>query len=497
MIVSIRLNLTRKTALAAAASVAAVAALTGCHTVGPSFRTPPAPTTTAYTQAGDALPNAQHIALGQKVADDWWRAFQSPDLDRVMRQALAGNPSLAAANATLLALHADLTAVKGQRLPEVDLSAGVERERLNFQALGLGANTFPGLSIDNNPTFPLYSVGPSVTYALDLWGGVHRQVESAAARTQAQARQVDAAYLTLTGNVATQAALIAAVRAEIATVKSVVADDERNIALVRSASRAGGVAREETVNADAQMAADSALLPPLEQQLSLARHALARLVGQAPADWTPPDFDVSTLPLPTTIPVSLPSALVRERPDILQAEAELHAATADIGVATAKLYPNITLSAALTESALTPQTVFSATGTAYTVGAGLTAPLFDGGRLRARRQAAIADADAAADTYRATVLHAFTEVADLLSALGHDEAALAAAQHQQTTAEAALNFAQTAYREGGAGLIPVVIAQRQVNNARLGVVRAEAQRYLDTIQLFVATGHGWGGSRVG
>jgi NodT family efflux transporter outer membrane factor (OMF) lipoprotein len=479
--VSIRLNLTRKPA-AAFASVAAIA-LTGCHTVGPSFRAPPAPTTTAYTQAGDALPNAQHIALGQKVADDWWQAFKSPDLDRVMRQALAGNPSLAAANATLSALHADLAAVKGQRLPEVDLSAGVERERLNFQALGLGANTFPGLSIDNNPTFPLYSVGPSVSYALDLWGGVHRQVESAAARTQAQARQVDAAYLTLTGNVATQAALIAAVRAEIATVKSVVADDERNIALVRSASRAGGVAREETVNADAQMAADSALLPPLEQQLSLARHALARLVGQAPADWTPPDFDVSTLPLPTNIPVSLPSALVRERPDILQAEAELHAATADIGVATAKLYPNITLSAALTESALTPQTVFTSTGTAYTIGA--------------RRRAAVAEADAAADTYRATVLHAFTEVADLLSALGHDEAALAAAQRQQTTAEAALNFAQTAYREGGAGLIPVVIAQRQVNNARLGVLRAQAQRYLDTIQLFVATGHGWAGSRAG
>ncbi len=478
---SIRLNLTRKPA-AAFASVAAIA-LTGCHTVGPSFRAPPAPTTTAYTQAGDALPNAQHIALGQKVADDWWQAFKSPDLDRVMRQALAGNPSLAAANATLSALHADLAAVKGQRLPEVDLSAGVERERLNFQALGLGANTFPGLSIDNNPTFPLYSVGPSVSYALDLWGGVHRQVESAAARTQAQARQVDAAYLTLTGNVATQAALIAAVRAEIATVKSVVADDERNIALVRSASRAGGVAREETVNADAQMAADSALLPPLEQQLSLARHALARLVGQAPADWTPPDFDVSTLPLPTNIPVSLPSALVRERPDILQAEAELHAATADIGVATAKLYPNITLSAALTESALTPQTVFTSTGTAYTIGA--------------RRRAAVAEADAAADTYRATVLHAFTEVADLLSALGHDEAALAAAQRQQTTAEAALNFAQTAYREGGAGLIPVVIAQRQVNNARLGVLRAQAQRYLDTIQLFVATGHGWAGSRAG
>jgi NodT family efflux transporter outer membrane factor (OMF) lipoprotein len=492
--VSTRFNRCRGVACAALALVLIASTLAACHTVGPSFRPPATPGTQAYAQVGDTGPNAQHIALGQKVADDWWRAFHSPDLDRVMRQALAGNPSLAAANATLAAMHADLAAVKGQRLPEVDISAGVERERLNFQSLGLSSSTFPGLAINNNPAFPLYSIGPSVSYALDLWGGVHRQVESAAARTQAQARQVDAAYLTLTGNVATQAALIAAVRAEIATVKAVIANDEHNIALVRSASRVGGVAREETVNADAQIAADNALLPPLEQQLSLARHALARLVGQAPADWTPPDFDVSTLPLPTDIPVSLPSALVRERPDILQAEAQLHAATADIGVATAKLYPNITLNAALTESALTPQSVFTATGTAYTIGAGLTAPLFDGGRLRARRRAAIAEADAAADTYRATVLHAFTEVADLLSALGHDEAALAAAQRQQTTAQAALNFAQTAYREGGAGLIPVVIAERQLNNAGLGVIRAQAQRYLDTIQLFVATGHGWGGS---
>jgi NodT family efflux transporter outer membrane factor (OMF) lipoprotein len=235
-------------------------------------------------------------------------------------------------------------------------------------------------------------------------------------------------------------------------------------------------------------------LPPLEQQLSVARHALARLVGKAPADWTPPNFDLAELPLPTDIPVSLPSDLVRARPDILQAEANLHAATADIGVATSRLYPSLTLSAGFTEAAITPQNVFSAAGTSYAVAGGLTAPLFDGGRLRARRRAAQAAAEQAAAQYRVTVIQAFTQVSDLLSALAHDEAAAAAARKALSAAEANLTFNQTAFRDGGGTLLPIIDAQRQVNAARLAVVKAEAQRYLDTIQLFVATGHGWRGA---
>ncbi len=487
----------RFNSLATVAAIALVAAqVGGCATVGPSFRAPPAPALTGYAMAGDDAPNSQHIALGTKVADAWWAAFKSKALDRVIRQAIDGNPSLQATKASLAQMHADLAAVKGQRLPEVDLSAQAEEERLNFAALGFNSAAFAGsgLAINNNPVFPLYSIGPTVSYALDLWGGTHRAVESAAARAEAEAHEVDAAYLSLTGNVAAEAALIAALRAEIETVHQVLADDQKNIDLVRSASQAGGLARDATVNPEAQIAADGELLPPLEQQLSVARHALARLVGKAPADWTPPNFDLAELPLPTDIPVSLPSDLVRARPDILQAEANLHAATADIGVATARLYPSLTLSAGFTEAAITPQNVFSASGTSYAVAGGLTAPLFDGGRLRARRRAAQAAAEQAAAQYRVTVIQAFTQVSDLLSALAHDEAAAAAARKALSAAEANLTFNQTAFRDGGGTLLPIIDAQRQVNAARLAVVKAEAQRYLDTIQLFVATGHGWRGA---
>ena len=290
---------------------------------------------------------------------------------------------------------------------------------------------------------------------------------------------------------ASQAAIIAATRAEIAKVNQVIDNDRRNIELVRSAHQAGGVAEDARVNAQAQIDADSALLPPLEQQLATARHALALLVGQAPADYTPPDFDLAALPLPADIPVSLPSELVRQRPDILQAEADLHAATAEVWVQTARLYPSINLSAGLTESALQPEKIFDWTSTAYTLGEGLTAPVFHGGQLKAQRRAALRQADAAAATYRSTVLHAFGQVADQLQALAHDEAQITAEERTAHSAAETLRLDTLAYREGGQGLLPVVDAQRQVNNAQLRIVHAQAQRYLDTIQLFVATGRGW------
>ena len=475
------------------ASIVLGASLNACKAVGPDFSPPGSPRLSGYGAPGEAEPALQHVALGAQVADDWWRAFRSPELDRVMRLALAGNPSLQAADATLGEYRADLSAARGQRLPQADVNAAIERERLNFSALGFNSAAFPGIAINNNPTFPLYSVGATVSYTLDLWGGVRRGIETAEARAQAQARRADAAYLTLTGDVATQAALIAATRAEIATVQSVLASDQRNLALVRQAQAAGGVAEEARVNASAQIAADSTLLPPLQRQLAAARHDLALLVGRAPASWTAPDFDIAALPLPTEIPVSLPSTLVHERPDILQAEADLHAATAQIGVQTARLYPSINLSAALTQSALQPGNVFSWSSDAYTLGAGLTAPIFHGGEIRAQRRAAVEVELAAAASYRQTVVRAFTQVAALMAELAEDEAALTAAERQQATAQATLRLNQLAYRAGGAGLLPVVDSQRQVDTAQLAVVRVQAQRYLDTIQLFVATGHGWRG----
>lgn len=478
--------LSRKGRGVAAAIVAL--SLSACA-VGPDFKRPAAPVTPGYATAGDDLPRSTRVEIGGQVAQSWWSAFHSPALDALMRQALVGNPTLQSTDALLGQARAELAIAHGQQLPQADLQLDVERQRFNFTTLGLAASSFPG--VDNNPQLNLYSVGATVSYALDVFGEQRRNTESAKARVEAQEHQLDAAYLTLTGQIATQAALIAAVHAEVDSVNGMLEADRRDIALVRSAQRVGGVAEEARVNADAQSAVDASFLPPLQQQLAQARHALAQLEGQAPASYAPPDFTLAELPFPSAIPVSIPADLVRQRPDILQAEATLHAATAFIGVQTAKLYPNINLSAALTQSALIPGSIFNYGASAYTLGAGLAQPLFHGGQLQAQRREAVEAARARLADYQTVVLRAFTQVADLLAALAHDEGAMAAQQHSLASAQATLRLDMDAYREGGQGLLPVVDAQRQVNVATYRLTQASAQRYLDAIQLFVATGRGW------
>ena len=457
--------------------------------VGPDFKRPAPPTAAGYAMAGDDVPTSTRVALGAQVTQSWWSAFHSQALDALMRQALADNPTLQSTDAMLQQARQELAIAHGQQLPQADAQLGLQEQRLNFTTLGLDTSGFPG--INNNPVLDLYSVGATVSYALDVFGEQRRNTESAKAKVEAEAHHLDAAYLTLTGQIASQAAVIAAVHAEIATVDGMLAADQHDIALVRSAQKVGGVAEEARVNADAQSALDAALRPPLEQQLALARHALALMEGQPAAGYAPPDFTLADLPFPATIPVSVPADLVRQRPDILEAEAQAHAATAFIGVQTAKLYPNINLTAALTQSSLIPGNFFDYSATAYTLGAGLTQPLFHGGQLKAQREEAVQQARARTADYQGVVLRAFTQVADLLSALAHDEGAIAAQQHSLDSALATLRLNTAAYRIGGQGLLPVVDAQRQVNAARYRLTQAAAQRYLDAIQLFVATGRGW------
>ena len=470
-------------------ALALVAGVAAACTVGPDFQRPQAPAVGGYAMAGDDVPAATRLALGGQVQQAWWSAFRSPALDGLMRHALAANPTLRSTDAALQQARAELAETRGRQRPQADANLGLERQRLNFETLGLNAGDFPG--VNNNPEFNFYSVGATVSYALDVFGGERRATESARARAEAAAHQLDAAYLTLTGQIATQAAVVAATHAEIETVDAMQASDQRDIGLIRSARRVGGVAEEARVNASAQSAVDAALRPPLEQQLAQARHALAELVGQPPGGYTPPDFSLADLPFPAEIPVSVPADLVRQRPDILEAEAQAHAATALIGVQTAKLYPNLNLTAALTQSALIPGTFFDYSSTAYTLAAGLSQPLFHGGQLKALRREAAAQAQAREADYQGVVLRAFTQVADLLSALAHDEQAMAAQQSSLDSASATLRLDTIAYQDGGQGLLPVVDAQRQVNAARYRLTQAAAQRYLDAIQLFVATGRGW------
>jgi NodT family efflux transporter outer membrane factor (OMF) lipoprotein len=317
---------------------------------------------------------------------------------------------------------------------------------------------------------------------------LRRTVEQQGALTQMQARRLDAVHLALTGQVVLQAIAIAAARSQIRAVEGILDDDTKNVNLVKTALGAGSVARIDLVSAQSQLADDQTLLPPLRQNLSVARHALAVLVGRAPASWPAPDFDLDSLTLPQALPLSLPSELARRRPDIRAFEDELHAATAAVGVAAANLHPQIQLTSSLSQQSLTTGTLFDSASTAWSLVSGLSAPIYDGGRLRAERRAAIANARAALARYVQTVLEAFGQVADVLTALEHDAEQFAAQQHALDASESNLALTRESSREGNVGILQVLDAERLAQRDRIGYVRAQAQRMQDTAELFLALG---------
>ena len=470
------------------AAVSLVALLAGCA-VGPDFKEPAAPDGKGYTE--DGIPNTkvpdgkeqeQRFVLGKKITGDWWQLFHANRLNAVLEQAIAGNQNIIAARATLAQAREVVAQAKGPLYPQVDLSSGVSRQQVSEAALGL-----PGVT----PPFNIYSIGPTVSYSLDPFGGNRRRVEQQEATAVYQAYQLDAAYLTLTGNAVTQALNIASARAQIKAVESIIKDDQENLRLVNSEFQAGEATQIDVEIATSQLEADRTLLPPLRQQVSVARHALSILLGRLPADWVPPDFDLTEFTLPDELPVTLPSDLVRQRPDILASEAQLHAASAAIGVATAQLYPNINLSASFTQEALATSVLFTPASSAWTIGAQLLAPIFHGGALEAQKQAAVDAFDGALATYKETVLTSFGQVADVMEALSHDAELLEAQRRALEAADRNLKLTQTTYQYGNVGVLQVLDAQRLAEQARLGYVRATAQRYLDTVQFLTAMGGGW------
>ncbi|HEX4710943.1 efflux transporter outer membrane subunit [Phenylobacterium sp.] len=474
------------------ASTASALLLAACATVGPNFKTPEGPKGPAaagYAMAGDAPASGVRLSPDARTAGPWWQAFGSPELDGAIRQALADSPSIAEARATLQRAQANARATRGAQFAQVDANASAQNERINLAAFGFTG--FPGVPAIPNPTINLFQIGGSVSYDLDLFGGKKRATEQANAVADAAARQADAAYLTLSGNMAMQAMRIASLRGQIAAVQEIVADDQRVVDMIRKAEAAGGQAHSAVSGGVAQLAEDQALLPPLQRDLDAARHQMALLAGKSPAEWTAPDFDLAKLTAPAEVPVSLPSQLVRNRPDILAAEADLHAATAAIGVAVANQYPDIRLSASLTQEAVTPGNLFGSSATAWSVLGGVTAPIFHGGTLKAERTAAEADARVSLARYEQTVLRAFVQVSDVLSNLGTDQKAIEASRAADSAAQAAATDAQNALRLGGGPLVDVVQAQRTLSRARRALVEAEGRRMSDLVELYAATAADW------
>lgn len=472
------------------ATVATIVAanLAGCA-VGPDFHTPAAPVASTYTLsklpaqtvaaqvAGGA---SQRFAIAQDVSAQWWSLFRSPALNQLVEQGLADSPSLAAARAALAAAGENLAAGDGLLYPSV--TAGFQPTRQRVTGLTTGGHS---------QEFSLYNASVNVSYGLDLFGSARRQLEALQAQVDYQRYLLEAAYLSLSANIVTTAVQEASLRDQIAATHAVIDSDQRLLTVVERQFELGAVARSAVLQQRSQLASARTTLPQLEKQLSFTRHALAALVGRLPGEAGTPEFQLDALHLPTVLPVSLPSALARQRPDIRAAEALLHQASAGVGVATANLYPQVTLSAAYGSQALTAGALFGANNIIWSLGAGVLQPVFNGGELSAKRRAALATLDQAAGQYRQTVVNAFQNVADSLRALSDDAQALEAQAQFSAAAKDSLDLAQTQFSLGAVGYLTLAAAQRDEQQARINLIKAQAARYADTAALFQALGGGW------
>lgn len=467
------------------AALAAFTLLLASCTAGPNFTRPVTPTADRYTaealhsEAPSEKAGAQHLEVGQDIEQQWWRLFRSEAINGIVKEALEHNRTLAASAATLEQAR-ELTAAKvGTLYPQVQAAAGIGRQKYGEEFLGGLAKPF---------AFTYYAVGPSVSYTLDTSGGLARRVEESRANADVAQHQLEAAHLTVTGQAVLQSLAIASIRAQIATLDKLIAQDRDNLKLVQTAYDNGSVARIDVLSAQSEIVDDLTLLPPLRQDLAKAHHALSVTLGRLPASGLPPDVSLDEITLPLELPVSLPSELAHRRPDILAAEAQLHAATSAVGVAESNLYPKIQLSATAALETLHPAALFDRTSTAWSLISGVTQPIFDGGTLRAEKRAAVDLMHATAANYEQTVLEAFAQVADMLETLDHDAEELDAQTQAEQGAQGRLELTRESYSAGNSGVIQVLDAERSYQRARLGYVRATAQRYIDTVELFLALG---------
>ncbi|MBB6254626.1 NodT family efflux transporter outer membrane factor (OMF) lipoprotein [Nitrospirillum iridis] len=458
-----------------------VLSLAACA-VGPDYQTPAAP-------APAALPSPpplrdQALLAGRDIPADWWALFKSPALDGLVREAMAHNADVAAAQAALRMARENALANAGAFLPTIDGSFQASRQK---DPTGTVAPT----AANNAPQLNLFTPQLSVSYSPDLWGGTRRGQEALEATVEAQRFQVEATYLTLTSNVVVAAVAEASLRGQIAAAQAIVDDAGRAVAILRRQRDLGQVSAADVAAGEAALAQAEQALPPLEKQLEQQRHQLNALLGRMPADPTPETFQLADLTLPVELPYSVPVRLVEQRPDIRLAAANLHVASADVGVAIADRLPNLTLSGATGSSASALNSLFAAGNGFWNFGATVTQPIFDGFSLAHKEKAARAALDQAAAQYRGAVVLAFQNVADTLSALKADGDALAAAERADAAASHALALARRQRELGSVAASAVLAAQQAAAQARTTLVQAQAVRLMDTAALFQALGGGW------
>lgn len=465
-------------------TVLAAVLAASCTTLGPDFKRPDAPTATGYAMQGDKIADAVTLSPDARTAGPWWNALGSAELDTLIRQAIKDSPDIAYAEANVRAALADTSAVAGAQAPQIDLTqSGAARTRINTASFGFTG--FP------SPTINLYQLGVSGRYDFDIFGKKRRATEAAAARAEAERHRADAVYLELTTNVAMTAVTIATIQAKIDSLNVAVGRDNEVVAMIKKAQAAGGAAASASTLGETQLAQDLADIPPLQRQLSEARHRMALLLGKSPAEWAPPAFKFTDFTVPDKLPVAIPSTLVRVRPDILRDEATFHAATADIGVATAAKYPDISLTANLTQGAIEPGDLLEYNSSGWSIAAAVAGPIFHGHTLKEREKQAIAKAEAAGADYRRTVIKAFAQVADVLSGIAADNESIAAYKRSENAYRSNVEDTRRAYELGAGALVDIYVAGRELPPAERRTIDAEGLRLQNVIRLFAVTGADW------
>ena len=467
--------------------------LAGCA-VGPDYRRPDPPPVDRYTtpslpvatvSARTADGDAQRFMQGRDVPARWWTTFDNAELTRRVNTALTHSPSIASAQAALRQAQENASATRGGLFPALDAGAGATRQKTSSAQFG-GAGA--GFSVS---PYTVYNASVSVGYTLDLFGGVRRGVEAQLALADYQRARLDTTYLTLAANVVTASLQEASLREQLRATEDILDIQRKSLQIARQQLQIGSKSLSDSLAVRSQLAATEATLPPLRAQLAATGNQLATYLGTTPAQLALAPLTLDAVRLPQEIPLSLPSALVDQRPDIRAAAAQLHAASAEVGVATAAMLPQIALSASAGSQALRAGDLFSAGTGAWSLGLGLTQPLFHGGELLHKKRAAQAGLDQAVADWQQTVLVAFQNVADALQALQYDAEGLAAQASAEGAASQQLALTRGQFQLGSTGYLNLLDAQRSYQQARIALIQARAARLADTAALYAALGGGW------
>ena len=461
--------------------------------VGPDFKQPAAPKTKSYTESAlsqklttaTGVPGGtpQEFAEGADIEAQWWTLYKSPELDALIKKALEQNPNLGAADAALRAAQENVSAqIGGQYFPAVSVGGAATRQ---LQPAGIYGLPY------GSDTYNLYNTSVNVTYKLDVFGGARRAVEGARAQAEVAQFQLEGAYLSLTAIVVTGAVKEAALRAQMQATEEILKAQINLAEVTEKQLKIGTVNKVDLTSQQTLVASSQVDLFNYERNLAFARNQLALLVGELPSNANIAKFDLSHLHLPEKLPLSVPSSLVRQRPDVRAAEAQLKAQNAFVGVATANLLPQFNITGSIGSAALTSAALFGPNSALWSIGGGILQPLFQGGQLLAQRRGAIANYEQAAFQYQATVLNAFQEVANALRALETGAQALKAAADAERYAYETLDLVQQQYKLGTASYLAVLYYQNQYQQAKVKSVAAQATRFSDTAALFAALGGGW------